>query len=849
MAESTTPLYVAHEADLATLKQHWSAVLDGTPRAVHLIAPIGGGKRAMVGELCRSAVAEEGDTLVWRPALTDEEDGMQTLLRMYAGLFAGLHRNPVLRGKVEMALNSQLPKQPARVQRWYQAFIEGLKKGAPKPGDEKFQVIMPRDNPLIGLVELVTGIARKFPVILDLQNLHNTQSIAMAAMLEALLKEMGSEEELSLLVLMSSVEIDETAKAWISMPLQDALERCSEQVEALTLQPWGAEEVGKYLASKELTSDAARIAELASGRPGFVAELVDWLSTNGRLDNLGDLTIASLADVTPDADELEDSSDDDDDAAEGGEEKVGKRKTATAEDAERVAYLAALLGLSFPSGLVADMGAYTRDSIDDLFDATEAVYKELQFSDSMQTWIYQFHKAILRESVLARHTSEEDTAVAQRVAAFMERFMVPRNYAYLVKTMRMFAENQAPNRAARLRSAALSADQPQVWAMTHDLLRYFDEITWPDPMRRTVYMNLLDRMVNSGDVNQTESLYNDAMAWASEKEDRNMSAWLLLAGSRLDLRRQDIYRARDRANDALKMYRGLDDKLKQAEILVHLGMIELNDGNPNAARDKATEAVQLANIPPIQSNAAFIRGLVAKKERRMQEAIEQFRKANELAGQANQGPLALEAGLNLGECMLIAGQHSKAADVLARVTQIAQALKNPSRERAATSLLAQARASLKQFEAAIAAGQRTLQLTQALKYTRLEAIDLYNLGLFNMMKGNPTEAVSLFRQSRSKADATNAGFLKELLFNMGGALTQIGEHSAAIEAFRGALPAATQAKDWRKVVGANRQLAAFAAAGGDKNAAKRLLQAAMQAASTGNLKEERKAIRKQLDEL
>jgi tetratricopeptide (TPR) repeat protein len=855
LAETTPSLYVAHEADLATLKLHWSAVLDGNPRAVHLVAPIGGGKRAMVGELCRAAVAEEGDTLVWRPALTDEEDGMQTLLRLYAGLFAGLHRSPVLRGKVEMALNSQLPKQPARVQRWYQAFIEGLKKGAPKPGDEKFQVIMPRDNPLIGLVELVTGIARKFPVILDLQNLHNTQSIAMAALVEALVKEMSSEEELSLLVLMSSVAIDETSKAWISMPLQEALERCSEQIEVLTLQSWGTDEVGKYLASKELTSDAARIAELADGRPGFVAELVDWLSTNGRLDNLTDLTLATLSDVTPDGDELEGGDDDDDTddeapAAEGeGKDKIGKRKAAGADDAERVAYLAALLGLSFPSGLVADMGAYTRDSIDDLFDATEGVYKELQFSESMQTWIYQFHKAILRESVLARHKSEEDTAVAQRVAAFMERFMVPRNYAYLVKTMRMFAENEAPNRAARLRSAALSADKPQVWAMTHDLLRYFDEITWPDPMRRTVYMNLLDRMVNSGDVNQTESLYNEAMAWASEKEDRNMSAWLLLAGSRLDLRRQDIYRARDRANDALKMYRGLDDKLKQAEILVHLGMIELNDGNPNAARDKATEAVQIANIPPIQSNAAFIRGLVAKKERRMPEAIEQFRKANELAGQANQGPLALEAGLNLGEVMLIAGQHSKAADVLARVTQIAQALKNPSRERAATSLLAQARASLKQFEAAIAAGQRTLQLTQALKYNRLEAIDLYNLGLFNLMKGNPTEAVSLFRQSRSKADATNLGFLKELLFNMGGALTQIGEHSAAIEAFRGALPAATQAKDWRKVVGANRQLAAFAAGAGDKDAAKRLLQAAMQAASTGQLKEERKAIRKQLDEL
>ena len=41
----------------------------------------------------------------------------------------------------------------------------------------------------------------------------------------------------------------------------------------------------------------------------------------------------------------------------------------------------------------------------------------------------------------------------------------------------------------------------------------------------------------------------------------------------------------------------------------------------------------------------------------------------------------------------------------------------------------------------------------------------------------------------------------------------------------------------------------LAAADGDKDAAKRLLQAALQAANTGKLKEARKDIRKQIDEL
>ncbi|MEL6341658.1 MAG: tetratricopeptide repeat protein [Myxococcota bacterium] len=841
MAESSS-LYVAHEADLNTLKEHWQAAREGRPQVVHITAPIGGGKRALVGELCRSATVEEPDVIIWRPALTDEEDGMQTLLRMFAGLFAGLHRSPTLRGKVEMTLNSQLPKQPPRVQRWYQAFIEGLKKGAPKPGEDKFQVILPRDNPLIGLVEIAIGISRAFPIILDVQNLQNAQSLSLAAMLEGMVRESaGHPDEASrLLLLLSSIPFDDTAKAWISVPLQQFFERCEGHIQGLPMTPWSEEDVQKYLTSKAIEADAARLAELTAGRPGFVAEMVDWLTENDRLGDLSTLTMATLADVTADEDELEEP---DQPAAEG------QRRHATAEDAEKIAYLAALLGLSFPSSLVADMGAFTRDSIDDILDATEDIYKELQFSQPLGTWIYQFKKALLRESVLARHQSDEDKQVAQRVGAFMERFLVPRGYAYLVKTLRIYAESGAKEGANRLRSAALATDQPQVWAMTLDLLRYFDEVSWPDPMWRTVYMNLLDRMVAGGDVNQTEGLYNESMKWATEKEDRAMQAWLLLAGSRLDLRRKDLYRARDRANDALKLYRSLGSDLKQAEVLIHIGMIELNDGNTNAARDRASEAIEIANVPPIQSHYHFIRGLVAKRARQLNEASEQFKRANELAGQAGQGPLALEAGLNLGEVMLISGQHSKAADVLARVVQIAQALNNPTRERAATSLLGQARAALKQFEGAIQAATRTLELTRQLKFNRLEAVDIYNLGLFHLMNNSPTEAVSLFRQARQKADASNAGFMKELLFNMGSALAQIGEKSAAEETLRESLPKAQQAKDWRKVIGANQMLARFAAERGDKNGARTLLQAALKAADAGNLKEERKGIRRQLESL
>ncbi|MCB9777505.1 MAG: hypothetical protein H6742_02980 [Alphaproteobacteria bacterium] len=840
MAESQNKLYVAHEGDLAVLADHWAAAREGTPRFVHLAAPIGGGKRAMVGELCRQALDTEPDTLLWRVSLHDEEDGLQTLLRIYAGLYAGLHRASAggLKGRVEMMLNSQLPQEPKRVQGWINAFIEGLKKAAPGGAqDGKVQVTLPRDNPLLGLVEITALITRKFPTILEIQNLHHCQSLAVHALIEALLAE---SDECRLLAILGTEQHDEAARGWWSPALLDLLERRASEIHTVTMSPWTGEQVGKYLASKDLSGDAAAIAAAVGGRPGFVAELVDWLGEKDKLSDLGGMTLADVCDVTPDEDELEEPD---------GEPEEGQRRHAVAGDAEQIAFISALLGLSFPSGLVADMLGLERDSVDDLLDATEDVYKELQFSKPLGSWIYQYHRALLRESVLERHKGEDDLDLSRRVAAFMQRYLVPRGYAYLVKTMRLWAEVGLPQNAAGLRSAALTNDRPEVWGMAFDVTNYFDEVSWPDAMKKTIYMNLVDRMVKQGNVEQAEKLLQEATKFAQDVEDRPMTGWLLFAGSRLDHRRQDLYRSRDRANDALKLFTALDDKMKQAEVRGHLAMIELADGSPNAALAQVEQAENLAPVPPIKAHSEYVRGIAARRGRNLQQAAEHFRKANELAGTSGQAQLALESGLNYGETLLMSGQHSKAADVLGRVVQIAGALNNPVRQRAALALLAQSHAALRNWEAALTAGQQTLQLTRSLKFTQLESVDLYNLGFFNLMMGRATEAVTLMRQAKAGADATNAAFHKELLFNLGGALRQIGEVEQARENLEACLAPAAASKDWRKVMGAHDLLADIAQGKGDADGARRHLEQALDAADKGGLKEERKGLRRKLESL
>ena len=836
----TSPIYVAKPSDLAVLTEKWNLAKEGNAQTVLLTGEFGGGKRAIVAELARRARADEQDVLVFRPVFSEEEDGQNALVKLFASIYSYLHGNLALRGKVEMALSSRLPNQPQRVQRWIRSFIDGMKKGAPKPGETQFQLHLPTDNPLIGFIEIIHEMAQAFPVILEFQNIHALQSIPMVAMLKAYIHEAQKVEGIKLLTIMSSLPI-EGNEAWLSLPLQDTLKEEAENFSTLSLEAWGADDVTAYLASKEYGfGHEEKIAELTKGRPGFIAELADSLNEDEELlAKLPDLTLETFVDLSPDEDELEEAS----------EEGEQGRKPAKADDAERIAFISALLGLSFPSGIVADMLALERGSVDDIFDATEDVYKEVQHSKPLGTWIYQFQKAMYRESVLARHQSEDDLRITGNTAAFVERFLAPAGYGYAVKALRLYAKAGLEQHAARMRNVALGADQPQMWNLSRDIYQYFDEVSWSDAIKRTTYINLCERMSRVGDVNEAEKLLKETLDWAAKKEDKALRAFLRLSGSRLDARRQDLYRARERAQEALELYRELDSKVQQAEALGQLALIEFNDGKPNAAIDRVNQADELSEVPALRALTNFIRGLVAQRDKNLEKATEYFEHANQLAGQAGRGALALDAGMKMGEVLLTAGHTAKAADVLNRVAQIAQGIRAPAQERTACAMLAQAHASLQNFEAALGVAQRALQISTTLKFQKLIPADLYNVGLFQLMLKKPSEAVAILKQARQLADATNVPFMKELLFHLAQAQLQIGERSVAEQTLAAVMKPIQATQDGGRALIVYQQMGELAIARNDISRAKQMYNQALNVAKQVKNKEAQKALKERLKDL
>ena len=840
----STDIFVARESDLNVLKETWTQANTGDAQAILLTAPHGGGKRALVAQLARFARGEDEDVLVFRPAFSEEEDGQNTLVKLYAGVLSFLHGNPGLRGKVELALNSRKPSQPQRVQNWIGSFLDGMKKGSPKVGETQFQLHIPSDNPLLGFVELMHLIAESYPVLLEIQNIHHTHSVAIATMVKALLHKTSGSENSKLLTIFSCVPLEENS-GWVSQPLQDVFTEEAAAFNIVNLESWGATEVEKYLASKEYTFGLSEeLVKLTNGRPGFIAELADLIAEDEALRGKMTQDLTSLFDFAPDEDELD--SEDDSDSSEEGDKKA--RKKATAEDAGKIAFISALLGMSFPSGIVADMLNLDRSSVDDIYDATEGVYKEVQFSKPLNTWIYQFKHAMIREAVLAQHTSEEDNRIAGNSGAFIERFLAPAGYGYVVKALKIYANAGVQQRADVMRNVALGADQPQMWNLTRDIVQYFDKAGWSDALIRTTYLNLCERMSRMGDVNQAEELLKEALEWgaAREEEDKGFRAFLKLSGSRLDSRRQDHYRARERAAESLELYRELESSVQQAEALAQLALVEFNDGKPNAALDRVSEADSLTEAVPLRALTSFIRGLVAKQSKQVDNALKHFTNANRLAGQVGRGALALDAGVQMGEMLLTSGQLAKATEVLTQVQQMAQGLKAAPQERQICAMLAQAHFNQQQIEPALNAAQRALQISHSTKDRRTLPADLYNVGFFQLMMKRPSESVALLKQALQLTDKNNRGFLKEVMFHLGQAQLQVGERSAAEQTLAQALQPIQETKDGAKAMTIYQQLGRLAEDRKDNPRAEKMYSNALNVAKQLKNKEAQKVIKQML---
>jgi len=506
-----------------------------------------------------------------------------------------------------------------------------------------------------------------------------------------------------------------------------------------------------------------------------------------------------------------------------------------------------LFGYEFPSGFVADVAGLDRESVDDLLDACPALYEEVSFSDPLKTWVYRFKRPMFRHGVLSVNEGDSAKQRAVQVGTFLHSVFGQKRYDFVVKALRTFAEAGDERRASMLHSMAMTADRPELWAWAHGLTRYYDEIAWSPRMVRTIYMNLMERLVQLGQADPVERLYTEIEGWATENDDRALQAWNLFAGSRMDYRRQELYRARERASDALTLFGALDDKVKSAELNGHLAMIEIADGNLDAALQCVDTAVGVLDAVPVQAHAAHVRGLVARQRGDNEGAIARFQEANSLASKANLASVALESALLLGETLLVSGQTKKGAETLSRCAQIANQIGAKIQERRACSALAQSLGLLQALPQGLQAAQRALQISRDLKFKHFVGPDAFNVGYFLLRSGEVATSLGFFEEASQYAGAAPPIFQKELRFHYGMALIQNGDLESGQLQLEMAIEPAEAASDSRRLVDIRAQLGELAMKADDLDSARAHFTRAVEAAERGKLVDEGKSLKKRLD--
>ena len=182
--------------------------------------------------------------------------------------------------------------------------------------------------------------------------------------------------------------------------------------------------------------------------------------------------------------------------------------------------------------------------------------------------------------------------------------------------------------------------------------------------------------------------------------------------------------------------------------------------------------------------------------------------------------------------------------------QIARSLRNAVRERQACELLAQAEAGLRNFAKALPHALRTLELSKGLRFDNALPIDLYNVGFFFFATEKPTEALSYFKQAEDRVGALgNHPVVKELYYYKGAAHLKTGQLEDARRTLGASLKLLQDAKDWRKMCSALELLSSIEERSGNQDLAKKLLTDAINFAQQADLREERKTLRKKLEQL
>lgn len=835
----------------AKLLDQWMESESG-PKAVFLTGDEGSGRATAIGSLLSAIKDRNEEACVVRLHNAGVDDGVQPLLRTYGSVVTSITRKDGFTTDPVELLDAAVENVADDTVAHWLSGIAGNVKGFRAHRGGNFQIQLPGENPYLAALYAFDVLGPHARWILDVRGSNATVSPAFWTFLAALVGRARSRSWKMLFLFTPGEAIfGESAKE--DLPGPAAFQRALFPDGAtIATEPLTAEQIGELVADTYKPNDfpdgfVARIHKLSGGHPDTVHELLDALEEDETITwdddgySLSDLEDVDEDVLVPMALEEDEDSDDEDDALDP-------------DLAEAILHVGAIEGQEFTASLIRTVLGAGDDVVDDTLDAMEHVVEEGRYHQQLGTWTYRFRKRFFRGYFLD-HTPDDwkrkTEDVARDLATILLQSYAPAAIEYIPVAARLFVQAGESRSARNLLAMAMGAERPQLTDYALQLAERFPDSPWPESLLRFIHSNSAERAVNGMQLEAAAQILDNAKSWAEAVNDENLVAYCTLLACRMEIRKGDFDGAKALAEDALARFEKLGDPRRTGETLNQLAMVCLNQGDAAGAAQYLQQAEASTTLPPVRGHSYYIRGVIEKRSGRVAEAAAAFEKAVELATQAGNLPLVLEAMLNAGEANLIMGRGAQVAELLERALEMSRALRSPVRERAAARLLCQAESARNDGEAAYAMAKHALELSREIGAgEKDEYVDLYHAGLFAVMSGRVDEAGDWLAAAKPGAEAAgDLNLVPEILFNLGQIKLSTRDFGPARAHMEEALGLVRQRDGNNKAreLRILEHLGLAAAAGGDHDAAlKRFQEALDMVPRTPDAKEYRTNLRKRM---
>ena len=178
-----------------TLLEKWSQIRHGGFSLLHLNTRPGGGSHQLI-RLFQNEIALE--CITWHARFLPEERNRHILPKILNGLWKNVRQSQNKTTQILKSLHQKLPDCATKEdQKQLQSLIDSLRASRLSEGD---QVIMSDNRPIRALITLAQVITEKFPVVIILEDIHNSHAMTTYAWLDAVIEKLPIEVRLMVII-------------------------------------------------------------------------------------------------------------------------------------------------------------------------------------------------------------------------------------------------------------------------------------------------------------------------------------------------------------------------------------------------------------------------------------------------------------------------------------------------------------------------------------------------------------------------------------------------------------------------------------------------------------------------